>query len=55
MPSPKPWTRKNPKRKSTKLTAKSKALARARARRAGRRYPNLVDNMYALKKQRGEA
>ncbi|MEJ7597403.1 MAG: hypothetical protein WKG01_05790 [Kofleriaceae bacterium] len=52
MASTQPWTRKNPKRKPTKLTAKSKAAARASARRAGRPYPNLVDNMNAAKKQR---
>lgn len=52
MASEKPWKRKNPKRTRTKLTAASKAQARARARRAGRRYPNLVDNMNAAKKQK---
>jgi hypothetical protein len=30
----------------------SKATARARAKRAGRRYPNLVDNMWAAKRQK---
>ena len=47
-----PWKRKNPKRTHTKLTAKSKAAARARARRAGRPYPSLVDNMNAAKQQK---
>lgn len=42
-----PWKRKNPKRTSTKLSPADVAAARARARRAGRRYPNLVDNMWA--------
>ena len=46
-----PWKRKNPNRTPTKLTEASKQLARARARRAGRTYPNLVDNMYAAKRQ----
>jgi hypothetical protein len=36
----------------TKLTAKSKAKARASAKRAGRPYPNLVDNMNVAKQQR---
>lgn len=52
-----PWKKKNPRkkagRKSVKLSAEQKDAARARARRAGRRYPNLVDNMWAA--QRGKA
>jgi hypothetical protein len=40
-----PWKRKNPKKSSTPLSRKPKSGARARARAAGRRYPNLVDNM----------
>lgn len=35
----------------TKLTAGSIAWARARAKAAGRRYPNLVDNMAATRRQ----
>jgi hypothetical protein len=35
----------------TKLTAESIAWARARAKAAGRRYPNLVDNMAATRRQ----
>jgi hypothetical protein len=43
-----PWKKKAPaKSKSGKLTAGQKAAAKARAARAGRRYPNLVDNMWA--------
>ena len=49
-----PWDRKNPKKKaggrSRKLTAAQKGDARSRARRAGRPYPNLVDNMAAARK-----
>lgn len=37
---------------STKLTPASVAWARARAREAGRRYPNLIDNMAASRRQR---
>lgn len=48
MPANKPfWEKKAPKRKkrtSKPLTAPQKAAAKARANRAGRPYPNLVDN-----------
>jgi hypothetical protein len=48
-----PWKRPAPKKsRHTKLTPKSKAKARASAKRAGRKYPSLVDNMNAAKKQR---
>jgi hypothetical protein len=51
-----PWKRKSPPkkigRKSVRLSAEQKDAARARAKRAGRRYPNLVDNMWAA--QRGK-
>ena len=51
-----PWDKSAPKRSGrTKLTTKSKAQAKASAKRAGRRYPNLVDNMNAAKKQRKKA
>jgi hypothetical protein len=48
---PSPWDRANPKPKSarTNLTAAAKEKARARAHEAGRRYPNLVDNMWAAR------
>lgn len=43
--APKPiWEKKNPKKKSKKLTSAQKAQAKARAKKAGRRYPNMVDN-----------
>jgi len=38
------WETKNPKKKSTKLTPAQKSAARARAKAAGRPYPNLIDN-----------
>ena len=41
------WDTKNPKKKSTKLSAGQKAKAKARAAKAGRKYPNLVDNAWA--------
>ena len=48
-----PWKKAAPKKsRHTKLTAKSKAAAKRQAKKAGRKYPNLVDNMNAAKKQR---
>lgn len=48
-PKSKPWTRPNPKPEQarTQLSDAQKAAARERADEAGRRYPNLVDNMWA--------
>jgi hypothetical protein len=46
------WDKKNPKKKSTKLTADQKAAAKARAKAAGRPYPNLVDNAAVLKQSK---
>ena len=44
-----PWKRPNPRKragkKSRHLSSAQKSAAKARARRAGRPYPNLVDNM----------
>jgi len=45
------WDKKNPKKKSTKLTPAQKAAAKKRAKAAGRPYPNLVDNAAVLKKK----
>ena len=45
------WDTPNPKKKSTKLSPKKKAAARASAKAAGRPYPNLIDNMKASKKR----
>jgi len=41
------WDKPNPKGKSKPLTASQKAAAKARAKKAGRPYPNLIDNMAA--------
>ena len=50
---PKNWEKAAPKKsRHTKLTPKSKAAAKRQAKKAGRKYPNLVDNMNAAKKQR---
>ena len=45
------WKTKNPKKKSTKLTPAQKAAAKARAQKAGRPYPNLIDNMAVARKK----
>lgn len=44
------WDTKNPRKKSSPLTAAQKAAAKARAKKAGRPYPNLVDNSWASNK-----
>ena len=45
-----PWEQENPKgKKGKKLTPEQKAKAKKRAKKAGRKYPNLVDNMAAAK------
>ena len=46
------WDKKRPKDlpKPKKLSSKKKSTAKAAAKRAGRPYPNLVDNMRAAKK-----
>jgi hypothetical protein len=52
MSTPPPWKRPQPAAApKTKLTPESIEWARARARKAGRRYPNLVDNMAASRRQ----
>ena len=47
-----PWQRRNPHKQAKKLTPQVKAQAKARAKRAGRPYPNLVDNMRAASRQK---
>ncbi len=46
------WDKPNPKAKSKALTPAQKARAKARAKAAGRKYPNLVDNMAVAKKKK---
>jgi hypothetical protein len=46
------WDKPNPKKKSDKLTPGQKSEAKARAKAAGRSYPNLVDNMAVAKKKK---
>jgi len=48
-----PWKKANPKTKtgrSRKLTPEQRSKARKSAKKAGRRYPNLVDNMRVASK-----
>ena len=46
------WDKPNPKKKSKALTPVQKAAAKARAKKAGRPYPNLIDNMAATRKKK---
>ena len=46
------WDKPNPKKRSTPLTASQKAAAKARAKKAGRPYPNLIDNAAARRKKK---
>jgi len=43
------WDKPNPKKKHKKLTPSQKSKAKARAKKAGRAYPNMVDNIWAAK------
>ena len=47
------WDKKRPKNlgKPKSLSAKREKFAKARAAKAGRPYPNLVDNMAAARKK----
>jgi hypothetical protein len=44
------WEIKSPKKESKKLTTSQKTSAKARAKKAGRPYPNLVDNAAAARR-----
>ena len=46
------WDTKNPNKKSKKLSPAQKSAAKARAKAAGRPYPNLVDNAAVTKKSK---
>lgn len=46
------WDKPNPKAKSSPLSAPQKASAKKAAEKAGRPYPNLVDNMRAAQKSK---
>ena len=46
------WETKNPKKVSKSLTPAQKSSAKASAKKAGRPYPNLVDNAAAARKKK---
>lgn len=46
------WDRPSPKVKPRKMTTKMKSSAKARAKAAGRPYPNLIDNMAVARKRK---
>ena len=46
------WDKKNPKKTSKKLTPTQIKSAKARAKAAGRKYPNLVDNAAVARKSK---
>jgi hypothetical protein len=46
-----PWKRPKPAGAKKTLTPTRKAAAKAAAQKAGRRYPNLIDNMREAAKQ----
>lgn len=46
------WDKPNPKSNSKKLSPSQKSAAKARAKAAGRKYPNLVDNAAVAKKKK---
>ena len=49
-----PWEKPAPRKsKHTTLTSGDKATAKKRAKKAGRPYPNLVDNMTVAKEKKG--
>jgi hypothetical protein len=52
MAAKKVWDKPNPNKKSTPLTPAQKTAAKARAKKAGRPYLNLVDNMAASRKKK---
>jgi len=45
------WDKPNPKKTSKKFTPAQKTAAKARAKAAGRPYPNLIDNAAVAKKK----
>jgi hypothetical protein len=45
------WDKPNPVKKHKHLSPERKSAARARAKRAGRKYPNMIDNIWAARKK----
>jgi len=52
MKKPPIWKTADPTTKDKKLSPKQKTSAKAAAKKAGRPYPNLVDNMRASRKKK---
>jgi hypothetical protein len=46
------WDKPNPKKTSKSLTPAQKSAAKARAKKAGRTYPNLVDNVAVARRKK---
>jgi len=46
------WEKPDPTKKDKPLSKSQKSSAKAKAKAAGRPYPNLVDNMAAAKKKK---
>ena len=46
------WDTPNPMKKSTPLSSKQKIAAKAKAKAAGRPYPNLIDNAAATQSEK---
>jgi hypothetical protein len=51
MKKPPIWKTADPTKKDKKLSPKQKTSAKAAAKKAGRPYPNLVDNMAAARRE----
>jgi hypothetical protein len=50
-----PWKKPKPRgQRAQPLSPSQKAAARQRAEEHGRRYPNLIDNMWASRQPRGQ-
>jgi hypothetical protein len=49
------WDKPNPVKKHEKLSPADKARAKARAKAAGRAYPNMVDNIWAARNEAAPA
>jgi Domain of unknown function (DUF6321) len=47
-----PWKRPGPSKRPRKLSSAQRSAAKQRAQKAGRRYPNLVDNMAVASKRK---
>lgn len=52
MSGKKVWNTPDPSKKDKTLSPEQKAKAKAAAKKAGRPYPNLVDNMNASRKKK---